>query len=634
MAWKLVNPNITNDPSYLEPRISNDETNISSNATQLAQNMSKLTDMIKSVKEFGVKGDGTTDDTVAIQAALDYSNTNKCYVYFPLGKYLVKNTLTLGDDTYIIGSMDGQARTTDPNLNTASTHSPCKIVFTPTDTTIPLFKGKTGITGGMMICKNIEFTTSFNYYPESYNTNTFMYGYNCNMSHFENVQWSHFTYVFSNLAFQFGSRLAHCYMRYIGGAAFYQASIIDSHIYNNYFNGMSNPCASFCLNCTGITTSLVVNNWFEFFKFVFHVDTTKSPSLEGCLIEANFFDYCYRVFDAVGIDYIIVGNTYSHSNITWASATNYPWILDSAAMADNDWVSIKVQGGYSGITITGNMGRHVNRLIELIGDASGALKEVSTFGNQIDTKTSTTPYTDDKIVRVSVGQSSWLGSSHMTNMRISELDNWNYSSPPTTGLVPGRKVFINSQHCYLDTKYVWRRISDGSIYGYNAANLVPIYNATNWTYNGTYWTPSNNGYTLTATGYSGTGFDSARALIPSSGGKTYRFNTNTSYYSSNGTTKNGIELHFLDNTSTEIAGTAIYVNQLNGYFIFTTPANTANIQVKLNNNYAAGVTFTYNNVIITPFTNPDYGTIRTDSTGKQYMTYVNTSGTLVVEPYV
>jgi hypothetical protein len=509
-------------------------------------------------------------------------------------------------------------------------------VFTPTDTTIPLFTGKSGITAGLPIFKDIEFTTSLGYYPESYNSNTFMKSYDCNMAYFKNVQWHHFTYVFSNLHFQYGSRLEHCYTRYIAGAVFYQCYLVDSHIYNNYFNGMSNPCGSFLLNCTGFTTTLVVNNWFEFFKYVFHVDTSTSPSLEGCLVETNFFDYCYRVFDAVGIDYIIVGNTFSHSQKSWASATNYPWILDSAAMADNDWVSIKVLGGYSGITIGNNMGRHVNRLIELIGDnvTNKALKEVSTYGNQVDTKTSTTPYTDDQIIRVSTGQSSWLGASHMTNMRISELDNWSYTSPPTTGLIPGRRVYINGQLCYLDTKYVWRKVLDGSLYGYNVANLVPIYNATNWTYDATKWTPSNNGYTITATGYTGTGFDSARTTINSSGGKTYRFNTNTAYYSSNGTTKNGIELHFFDNTSTEIAGSAIYVNQLNGYFIFTTPANTATIQVKLNNNYAAGVTFTYNNLVLTPFTNPDYGIIKTDSTGKQYMTYVNTSGTQVIEPYV
>lgn len=44
-----------------------------------------------SVKDFGAKGDGVTDDTVAIQAALD----NSYDVFFPAGNYKVSGTLTL-----------------------------------------------------------------------------------------------------------------------------------------------------------------------------------------------------------------------------------------------------------------------------------------------------------------------------------------------------------------------------------------------------------------------------------------------------------------------------------------------------------------------------------------------------------
>ena len=43
-----------------------------------------------SVKDFGAKGDGTTDDTAAIQAAL---NTGNSTIYFPSGTYLISSTI-------------------------------------------------------------------------------------------------------------------------------------------------------------------------------------------------------------------------------------------------------------------------------------------------------------------------------------------------------------------------------------------------------------------------------------------------------------------------------------------------------------------------------------------------------------
>jgi len=52
-----------------------------------------------SVKDFGAKGDGTTDDTTAIQAALTAGAGNK--VYFPTGTYKVTSTLTISTGTSI-----------------------------------------------------------------------------------------------------------------------------------------------------------------------------------------------------------------------------------------------------------------------------------------------------------------------------------------------------------------------------------------------------------------------------------------------------------------------------------------------------------------------------------------------------
>jgi sugar lactone lactonase YvrE len=51
------------------------------------------------VHTLGVKGDGASDDTAAIQQAIDAHRV----LYFPSGHYVVRNTLTLGPETVLIG---------------------------------------------------------------------------------------------------------------------------------------------------------------------------------------------------------------------------------------------------------------------------------------------------------------------------------------------------------------------------------------------------------------------------------------------------------------------------------------------------------------------------------------------------
>jgi hypothetical protein len=66
------------------------------------------------VRELGAKGDGTTDDTDALQRAID---THRA-LYFPSGFYVVRSTLTLRPDTVLIGLHPGATQIILPD-NTA-----------------------------------------------------------------------------------------------------------------------------------------------------------------------------------------------------------------------------------------------------------------------------------------------------------------------------------------------------------------------------------------------------------------------------------------------------------------------------------------------------------------------------------
>jgi len=85
---------------------------------------------VVNVKDFGAKGDGTTDDTVAIQAAIAAVVTAETYsIYLPAGVYIVTGTLTwpedndLGDNYAPSMYGDGPADvSSQPNTGTVIEH--------------------------------------------------------------------------------------------------------------------------------------------------------------------------------------------------------------------------------------------------------------------------------------------------------------------------------------------------------------------------------------------------------------------------------------------------------------------------------------------------------------------------------
>lgn len=69
-----------------------------SDATPVIRPLPPMQDWVN-VQSLGVKGDGVTDDTAALQRAIDDHRV----LYFPIGHYIITNTLHLRPDTVLIG---------------------------------------------------------------------------------------------------------------------------------------------------------------------------------------------------------------------------------------------------------------------------------------------------------------------------------------------------------------------------------------------------------------------------------------------------------------------------------------------------------------------------------------------------
>ena len=131
---------------------------------------------IVSVKDFGAKGDGATDDTVAIQAAINYLNPyvysspmnynqGGGEVYFPKGNYLVSSTITLPNNVILTGT---GCETYQANL-TATNPAQGSTIFAASS-----FTGSFVIDTAGYDSSGVRYTSSA--IPASFNTLTFAEG--------------------------------------------------------------------------------------------------------------------------------------------------------------------------------------------------------------------------------------------------------------------------------------------------------------------------------------------------------------------------------------------------------------------------------------------------------------------------
>jgi len=90
--------------------------------------ISKLKDFT-SVKDFGATGNGSTDDTASIQAAIDYAISLGSTVYFPVGTYLITSPLLIYKaSTFITCNLVGESFSEKTDRGVIINHSSLKTV--------------------------------------------------------------------------------------------------------------------------------------------------------------------------------------------------------------------------------------------------------------------------------------------------------------------------------------------------------------------------------------------------------------------------------------------------------------------------------------------------------------------------
>lgn len=312
------------------------------------------------VRAFGAKGDGVTDDTAAIQAAMDYSNS-VCPVFFPSGNYLVASTLIIKYSNYTIFGMDNGVSSYATTAHLTKITCTAQILFSAEVTT--------SLTTVAMNLSGIYFIHSHNN-----ETSIFFNCLNLSNSHIYNNTILNFGTIIKGTLTQI-SLFEHNDIEGIGtnfmSWAFVntEATLVDSKIINNYLNGEASR--NITLFQTGsIATSVVSHNYIDFCKFLITIHDAGSITFSE-----NIFDFLYSINGGVLNGCTFANNSFIHFNKTlalpyftaadsemttnsWAVFNNHA--IKSCTIANNNVVSCDyfyyINGEYNNfdLTIQGN----------------------------------------------------------------------------------------------------------------------------------------------------------------------------------------------------------------------------------------------------------------------------------------
>jgi hypothetical protein len=322
-------------------------------------NVASLAEIATNVKSYGAKGDGVTDDTAALQAAINYGNTNKMKVYFPYGQYVVTSSLIISNNTHLFGRDDFY------DFGTSRGNALTRIVS-------KVNSGALFTSNGGVKISNFSFK-GLSASDESTNTESIVFGFDMDYAKIINNYFYNFAKIIKgSMGFVSHFEMNKCInTKHIG----IDGTITDSHIKNNYFNMSTGVQDYQTMGINGnLNLSSIVDNFIDF-AFI-GINATLAT---GSKVILNNIDYCITGIAIGGVDgTTFANNAFTHCSKQYASRLNL-----SAGNANNttNWNGIVVNNTIYGLSIIGNNAMMSDVLCYM---HNNNYSDIKTSGNVID----------------------------------------------------------------------------------------------------------------------------------------------------------------------------------------------------------------------------------------------------------
>jgi hypothetical protein len=378
-------------------------------ATPLAEKAKQYSVDVK--KDFGAKGDASSDDTTAIQNAINYACANKLFLYFPNGHYVVTSSLVVSNYTYIYGNNEFF------NMGTSRGNASTRIISKVE--TGALFTSSGGVKISNFTFKNMAASDESVSNPES-----IVFGFPMDYGKIKNNYFYSFDKIIKgNTGFLTSIEKNMCINTKMYAI---EGTITDTKVIGNYFNMSvdSVDIQTIALKCS-INLSTISDNFIDF-----AYTGISTNYITGSKITKNNIDYCITGIAIGGAEGIsIAHNAFTHCSKQYADRLNLS--ASNPNRTTNSWIGISVNSTIYALSIVGNNTSYSDTFCSI---KNSSYYDIKSSGNTIDKNTG---FENSILFDVL--------TSNVDNLVISEHNYKLYTTTPSKNAVyDGQFFYVNN----------------------------------------------------------------------------------------------------------------------------------------------------------------------------------------------